>query len=325
MKYIIMCGGKYNKFETPKHLLKVNGEVLVERTIRLLKENGITDIAISTNNPAFDYIDVLKLRHENRYECGRNIKNVKSTNSWLNAYYPMEEPACYLHGDVYYSEEAIKTIIETPVENTMFFCIADTSDGRPTGINAKGREQLAFKVENQKIFRQAINELLQMVDDGKFKEEPVSWNLYRQINGLPLDFNGYGNGIFDTKGDYVVINDYTTDVDSINDIEKIERIIRIAKGVEKMIKVRALEQFYFGRYNEIRNIVRKNRNENGRIFEGDVFECTKEIADYLCGGNSLNKSVVEIVEVVAHAREDEPHAAFFPTFYIFKDVELQEE
>ena len=44
MKYIIMCGGKYPKFEIPKQLLKVNGEVLVERTIRLLKENGITNI-----------------------------------------------------------------------------------------------------------------------------------------------------------------------------------------------------------------------------------------------------------------------------------------
>lgn len=40
MKYILMCGGNYkDKFETPKQLLKVNGEILVERTIRLLKES----------------------------------------------------------------------------------------------------------------------------------------------------------------------------------------------------------------------------------------------------------------------------------------------
>ena len=38
MKYIIMCGGKYDEFEKPKQLLEVNGEVIVERTIRLLKE-----------------------------------------------------------------------------------------------------------------------------------------------------------------------------------------------------------------------------------------------------------------------------------------------
>ena len=39
MKYILMCGGNYkDKFEIPKQLLEVNGEKLVERTIRLLKE-----------------------------------------------------------------------------------------------------------------------------------------------------------------------------------------------------------------------------------------------------------------------------------------------
>ena len=40
MKYVIMCGGDYkDQFETPKPLLEVNGEKLVERTVRLLKEN----------------------------------------------------------------------------------------------------------------------------------------------------------------------------------------------------------------------------------------------------------------------------------------------
>ena len=189
MKYILMCGGNYSdKFETPKQLLKVNGEILVERTIRLLKENGIKDIAISTNNPAFNYLNVEILKHKNQYTHDNPNRNKNSINSWLNAYYPIDTPCCYLHGDVYFSEEAIKTIVETPVKDTMFFCVRDISDGRLPGINIKGREPLAYKVENQKVFRNAINELLKMIDDGKFKEDPVSWNVYRQINGLELDF-----------------------------------------------------------------------------------------------------------------------------------------
>ena len=43
MKYIIMCGGEYKQWETPKQLSVVKGEVLVERTVRLLKENGIKE------------------------------------------------------------------------------------------------------------------------------------------------------------------------------------------------------------------------------------------------------------------------------------------
>ena len=64
MKYIIMAGGSYNKFEIPKQLLKINGEVIIERTIRLLRENGINDIAVNTNNPAFDYLDIEILHDE---------------------------------------------------------------------------------------------------------------------------------------------------------------------------------------------------------------------------------------------------------------------
>ena len=127
MKYILMCGGEYNEFTKPKQLLKVNGEVLIERTIRLLKENGITDIAISTNNPAFDYLDIEKLRHKNEYTHDDN-NNGKPKGCWLNAYYPTEEECCYLHGDTYFTDKAIKTIINAPVKDTLFICTCDLTD-----------------------------------------------------------------------------------------------------------------------------------------------------------------------------------------------------
>ena len=69
-KYIIMCGGNYNDWETPRQLSVICGETLVERTIRLLRENGITDIAVSSNNPAFDYLDVPILHHNNEFTSG---------------------------------------------------------------------------------------------------------------------------------------------------------------------------------------------------------------------------------------------------------------
>ena len=53
-KYIIMCGGNSVKWETPRQLLKINGETIVQRTIRLLRENRIEDIYISSNNPLFE-------------------------------------------------------------------------------------------------------------------------------------------------------------------------------------------------------------------------------------------------------------------------------
>lgn len=212
-----------------------------------------------------------------------------------------------MHGDVYFSEEAIQKIINTKVKDTMFFCVRDVHDGRPTGINTKGREPLAYKVQNQKIFRKAINELKEMVDDGKFLIDPISWNLYRQINNMKQDYNakdyGYAGSIFFTEGDYVAIDDYTTDIDNMGDIEKLERLIRITKGGEEMIKVKATAEFHLSKFNELRNIQRVAREENGKIFKGDIFECTKEMADYLCGDNKFKTSFVEVVEVIPEKEE----------------------
>ena len=51
MKYIIMAdvdGKRWNNYiGIPKHLIEINGEPILARTVRLLKENGIDDIVIT--------------------------------------------------------------------------------------------------------------------------------------------------------------------------------------------------------------------------------------------------------------------------------------
>lgn len=300
-----MCGGKYPRFDIPKQLLKINGEVIVERTIRLLRENGITNIAVSTNDPAFDYLDVELLHNrKDEFETWSPNENKASKYSWLNAYYPINEPVCYLHGDVYFSDEAIKTIVETEVKDTMFFCTADRQDIPNKDVRcAGGREPLAYKATNYKMFRDAVDDLLRMVDEGKFKNafcSPIAWTVYRYLNGLDLAFNAkwYGdwNSIFDSKGDYIIINDYTNDVDSIKDVAKIEKYLKFEEG--KMIRVEAIDDFTLGRFNELKNVQRKRLDTPGRLYKGDTFECTEELVDYLSGNNKLNKVFVKVIEIL---------------------------
>lgn len=64
-----------------------------------------------------------------------------------------------------------------------------------------------------------------------------------------------------------------------------------------MIKVEALENFTLSRFNEIKNIQRKKIDTNGKLYEGDVFECNKELADYLLGANALSRAVVKVIEI----------------------------
>lgn len=303
MKYVIMCGGNYkDQFATPKPLLKVDGEVLVERTIRLLKENGIKDIAVSTDIDDYNYLDVEILENKTNYIHDKYGKVKSSDSCWLTAYYPLEDSACYLAGDVYWTEEAIKTIINTEVKDTMFIVAPDKQDGRKH-ISIKGREPLGYKVQNQKVFRQAINDIKREIDEGKFTYDPISWNLYRKLNGIPMDYHGFGNDIFNSNGDYLAIDDITTDIDLAKNIPALEVLIRYEKGGVKMIKVEVIENFTLGKFNELINIERVSRNEPGKLYKGDKFTCTKDMADYLMGGNATGRPFVKIIEIIPEKAE----------------------
>ena len=212
MKYIIMCGGTYKKWETPRHMLPINGEPIVERTIRLLAENGIEDIAISSDNPAFEQFGVPVLKHDNTMVVNEAL-NV--SGYWVDAFYPTDEPVCYLFGDVVYSPEAIKTIVGTETDDIEFF--ASSPPFAPEYIKPWA-EPFALKVENTDHLKHAVCITKQYADMGLFYRHPIMWELWQVIQATPLNHIDYGN--------YTVINDYTCDVDCAEDIELIENEIR---------------------------------------------------------------------------------------------------
>ena len=123
MKYIIMCGGFYQNFKnTPKHLSIVKGERIADRTIRLLKDNGINEenIFISSNNPIFDTCGVKRLEHHNSYRYDNDVL----TGYWLDAFYPHlenNEKVTYIFGDVYFTENAIKQIVTYKTDKNILF------------------------------------------------------------------------------------------------------------------------------------------------------------------------------------------------------------
>ena len=217
MKYIIMCGGEYKAFKTPKHLSVVRGEVLVERTIRLLKEQGVTDVYISSNNPIFDkyanvptgYVTSIVKRLVNK-ENNFYTDNVETRGYWLDAFYPTKEPVCYIFGDVYFSPEAIKTIVEFEgIENTLFGnSVAKNEEHQNWG------EPFAYKVYKTEEFRDGINAVKKLWDEGKTIRHPIVWELYRYLHNLDINVQMITT-------DYVAIDDYTIDVDTPEKIDKI--------------------------------------------------------------------------------------------------------
>ena len=66
-----------------------------------------------------------------------------------------------------------------------------------------------------------------------------------------------------------------------------------------MIKVEVIAEFNLKDFDKLKNIIRKNKdkNEKGKLYEGDTFECSKEMCEYLTGKNPIKKIVVKIIEI----------------------------
>lgn len=283
IKYIIMCGGKYEVWEKPRHLSEICGEELVARTIRLLRENGIEDISISSDNPIFEKFGVPVLKHNNSY-VAHDFGNVEG--NWFDAFYPTEEPVCYLFGDVVFSPEAIKTIVETETDDIEFF-----GSQPPFADNyiKTHEEPFALKVVNTKHLKEAIKKTKELDKEGKFWRKPLMWELWTVIKNAPLQTKPD-----EYTTDYIVINDYTCDIDRKEDAKR----LNILLGGERMIKVEAIEPFTLGRFKELKNLTRKSVDTGEQLNIGDTFECEKELADYLLGKNAHGRAFVKVLEVI---------------------------
>lgn len=207
-----MCGGSYGEWETPRQLVKINGEPLVARTIRLLRSAGAEDIAISANDPAFDRFGVPVLHHDNDYAATPD----QSSGHWASAFYPTDEPTCYIFGDVVFSPQAIRTIVRHKTEGIMFF-----GSKKPFAPEypKKHEEPFAFKVANTEHFRQAIVDHKRLAESGTYYRKPIAWELWFLICG-----EDPAEGMRHLPdSNYVGINDYTCDIDIKADMTRFHK------------------------------------------------------------------------------------------------------
>lgn len=209
-----MCGGHYEEFSEHKSLSVINGERLFERTTRLLWENGvdIKNIFISSNEDGFAEYGAKVLHHENSFRT----EDGKVIGYWIDAYYPSEDPIIYLHGDVYYSEDAIKKILDRAKNTTENVFI-----GNEIARNKEHKnwgEPFGWIVVDQKKFKEAIKKTKQLQDDGKLERGyAISWELYRVEQGLDP------NKMYINDNSYLSINDETIDIDKPYQIEELNK------------------------------------------------------------------------------------------------------
>lgn len=117
-------------------------------------------------------------------------------------------------GDVVFSPNAIKTIVETETDDIQFFASAPPFAREYPKPYA---EPFAFKVMNVARFKQCVELAKTYEKQHMFKRNPIAWELWQVIKNTPLNQIDYTN--------YVAINDYTCDIDSEQDIAKFKNIV----------------------------------------------------------------------------------------------------
>ena len=284
MRYVILAKGQHKGFRGPRQLSIINGERLLDRTIRLLKENGVKDIVVTGE---YNDIDAIVINpKDNTYD----YKNGKGY--WLDAFNGfLDRETCFIWGDVYFSENAIKTIVESETKSTLFFCSYQNKSFR---YIKKHDEPFAYKVVDTDLFKKHIDIVKKLFDEGKTNRHPIVWELYRSINGIDVNEHKL-------EGNVVIINDITCDIDTPEDIKKIE------ERIGNMVRLEVTEEVDVSRFNEITEVIRRNaqNDTNGHLFVGDIVLCNEEIANYLNGENKNNKSYVKVIEVIPEEKKEE--------------------
>lgn len=72
-----------------------------------------------------------------------------------------------------------------------------------------------------------------------------------------------------------------------------------------MVKVQAIIDFTYKKYDKIQNLNSLDEIEKGKIFTGDIFEVEDKEALYLTGKNKNNIVAVKVLEVIPEIKEKE--------------------
>jgi len=185
-KIVILCAGGKN---WDRKEIVINGEKIIDRTVRLLKERGFEDVYLSVQKG-----ETFHTNHE-------LIFNPLNGND-LGCIYGIKEHKAdlFLFGDVYFSEMAIDRILYS----------ANEFHGRSTSGKTKKYGEM-FAITATPRLMHVLEQMWQEYQSGKIKRL-WSWDLYSRIQ--EASFYLFGN-----TGNFTEIHDETDDFDKPEQVE----------------------------------------------------------------------------------------------------------
>lgn len=186
---IIMAAGMSTRFvplsyEKPKGVLRVRGEVLIERQIRQLQEAGITNITVVVGymKEAFFYLEDkfgVKIRVNEQYASRNNNSTLYLVREQLGNTY-------ICSSDDYFTENVFRPYVYEAYYAASYFpgktdeyCLKTARDGRITGVTIGGAD--AWAMLGHVYFDRAFSESFRSILEAEYDKPETAPKLWEDI------------------------------------------------------------------------------------------------------------------------------------------------
>ena len=196
-------GKRWNNYtDVPKHLLEIDGESLIQRTTRQISAYADKTFVVGTDDSYKTEFSELFIPEKKKSPLEMH-KFSSSEELW-------SERTVLLFGDVYYTDEAISTIVQDTKDFTFFLRSGPSSfTQKPYG------EIYAFS------FLDSIHRKLEESIDILLIQHDIysagGWSLMRHLLGISHRSRSKDHL---TKGHYIEIDDWTEDFDHPIDLDR---------------------------------------------------------------------------------------------------------
>ncbi len=229
MKTIIIAAGSGTRWKefrgVPKHLVEVEGERLLDRTVRQFLQHGEVIVAGNDERYKVEGADLFIPQRKNEWQ--EASKFLDTQEMWAT-----DDRTVVAYGDVWFSDDCIQTIVQYDVPDWVLFGRFGLSE-----ITGGGGECFAqsFWPEQIEEHREALLEIAKL-RERKLIGRCGGWEHYRQMNGIPLKEYALGVCVNHPDGQkphklscfkeirrFVNVNDWTDDFDYPEDLVEWEK------------------------------------------------------------------------------------------------------
>lgn len=212
---IILCGGRNSRWKGyrgthRKHLVKVEGEILLSRTLRLVAAYEPARTFVVVNEDDLDLYKAYLSNNTELYGIKETVPHQTDAYKFLSSkelWNPTGRTIVLL-GDVWFSENAIKTIFKNPADDWTAFGRNGASKftGHPYG------ELFAHSFTDYREHELTLDKLDEMYRAGTCKRVASGWAHYQLMIGKDPNIHTVGPR-------FVEIDDFTDDFDCPEDFD----------------------------------------------------------------------------------------------------------